>query len=146
MNRRLCWTRTAMVAALGIALSAPAAFAQGQSAAPPQQGAAPAGQADTGAAPTDAELQHFAKAVVQVQTIKNSLQPELASAKSPNDRTRIEQSAEKKMEAVVRGNDLSPKRYVEIATVVQTDPAIRSKVQKMMPAQPQPPQAQQPQS
>lgn len=147
MNRRLCWTRTALVAALGLALSAPVAFAQGQS-APPPQGAAPAGQADTGPAPSDAELQHFAKAVLQVQTIKNSLQPELANAKSANDRTQIEQSAEKKMEAAVRSNDLSPKRYVEIANVVQTDPAVRKKVQDMMPPQPQPqaPQAPQPQS
>jgi hypothetical protein len=40
---------------------------------------------------------------------------------------------------------LSPKRYVQIANLVQTDSSVRAKVQKFMPPQPaQPQQPQQP--
>ncbi|WIG57089.1 MAG: hypothetical protein OJF61_002877 [Rhodanobacteraceae bacterium] len=137
--------RTGIAAAvsLAIAMLAPAALAQTQPApqqAAPQDNAA-ASQADTGPAPTDTELKNFAGAVVDVQNIKDSLQPELASAKTPDDRTKLQQSAEKKMEAVVESHQLSPKRYVQIANLVQSDSGVRAKVQKFMPPQP----AQQPQ-
>ena len=141
--------RTGIAAAvsLAIAMLAPAALAQTQSTpqqAPPQ-GNAPASQTDTGPAPTDTELKNFAGAVVDVQNIKNSLQPELASAKTPDDRTKLKDSAEQKMEAVVESHQLSPKRYVQIANLVQTDSSVRAKVQKFMPPQPaQPQQPQQP--
>jgi hypothetical protein len=138
--------RTGIVAAvsLAIAMLAPAALAQTQPA--PQQ-AAPQGnaasQTDTGPAPSDTELKNFAGAVVDVQNIKNSLQPQLASAKTPDDRTKLKQSAEQKMEAAVESHQLSPKRYVQIANLVQTDSSVRAKVQQFMPPQ-QPQQPQQP--
>ncbi|HVU81274.1 MAG TPA: DUF4168 domain-containing protein [Rhodanobacteraceae bacterium] len=141
--------RTGIAAAvsLAIAMLAPAALAQTQPTpqqAPPQGNAA-ASQTDTGPAPTDTELKNFAGAVVDVQNIKNSLQPELASAKTPDDRTKLKDSAEQKMEAVVESHQLSPKRYVQIANLVQTDSSVRAKVQKFMPPQPaQPQQPQQP--
>jgi hypothetical protein len=141
--------RTGIAAAvsLAIAMLAPAALAQTQPTpqqAPPQGNAA-ASRTDTGPAPTDTELKNFAGAVVDVQNIKNSLQPELASAKTPDDRTKLKDSAEQKMEAVVESHQLSPKRYVQIANLVQTDSSVRAKVQKFMPPQPaQPQQPQQP--
>ena len=136
--------RTGIAAAvsLAIAMLAPAALAQTQPTpqqAPPQGNAA-ASQTDTGPAPTDTELKNFAGAVVDVQNIKNSLQPELASAKTPDDRTKLKDSAEQKMEAVVESHQLSPKRYVQIANLVQTDSSVRAKVQKFMPPQPAQPQ------
>ncbi|HWG67124.1 MAG TPA: DUF4168 domain-containing protein [Rhodanobacteraceae bacterium] len=141
--------RTGMAAAiaLGIAMLAPAALAQSQPAAPQQaqpQGNGAASQADTGPAPTDTELKNFAGAVVDVQNIKNSLQPQLAAAQSADARTQLQQSGEKKMEAAVESHQLSPKRYVQIANLVQTDSGVRAKVQKMMPPQPAQPQAPQP--
>jgi len=66
------------------------------------------------------------------------VQPQLAAAKTPDDRTKLQQAAEKKMEAAVESHQLSPHRYVQIATLVQTDSTVRAKVQKLLPPQPQP--------
>jgi len=140
MNGRLHPSRVAIAVALAVAMSAPAAFAQTQPANPQQTppANAAAAQADTGPAPSDAELKNFAQAIVEVQGIKDSVQPQLATAKTPDDRTKLQQAAEKKMEAAVESHQLSPHRYVQIATLVQTDSTVRAKVQKLLPPQPQP--------
>jgi len=140
MNGRLHPSRVAIAVALAVAMSAPAALAQTQPANPQQTppANAAAAQADTGPAPSDAELKNFAQAIVEVQGIKDSVQPQLASAKTPDDRTKLQQTAEKKMEAAVESHQLSPHRYVQIATLVQTDSTVRAKVQKLLPPQPQP--------
>ena len=147
MIGRINRTGVAAAVSLAVAMLAPAALAQTQPApqqAQPQDNAA-ASQADTGPAPNDTELKNFALAVVDVQNIKNSLQPEMASAQTADARTKLQAQGEKKMEAAVESHQLSPKRYVQIANLVQTDSSVRSKVQKFMPPQPQQqPQPQQP--
>lgn len=139
MNGRFHYSRAALAAALATAMAAPAAFAQMQPADPPQAppANAAASQSDTGPAPNDAELKNFAQAIVEVQGIKDSLQPELAAAKTPDDRTRLQAQAEKKMEAAVESHQLTPHRYVQIANLVQTDSTVRAKVQKLLPPAPQ---------
>lgn len=139
MNGRFHFSRVALAAALATAMSAPAAFAQTQPANPPPTppANAAAGQSDTGPAPNDTELKNFAQAIVEVQGIKDSLQPELAGAKTPDDRTKLQAAAEKKMEAAVESHQLTPHRYVQIANLVQTDSAVRAKVQKLLPPEPQ---------
>lgn len=138
MNGRFHQSSIAIAVALGVAMAAPAALAQpqpvGQQAAPPPT-SAPAGQPGTGPTPNDTELKHFAQAAVQVQSIKKTMQPKLAAATSADDRTKLKAAAEKKMETAVRDNDLSLHRYVQIAQLVQTNSAIRAKVQKLMPPQ-----------
>jgi hypothetical protein len=128
----------ATAVALGIAMLAPAAFAQNQLATqqqtPPPAGAA-ASQSDTGATPNDTELKHFADAVVEVQGIRQNLQPQLANAKTEDARTQLKADAEKKMESAVRSNQLSLDRYVQIAKLVQTDSQVRARVQQLMPPQ-----------
>lgn len=141
MNGRFNRTGVAIAAALGIAMLAPTALAQTQPATPPQapaQNAAPAAQPDTGPAPNDTELKNFANAVVDVQRIQQSVQPELAAAKTPDARTKLQQSAEKEMEAAVQSHQLTPQRYVQIANLAQTDDSVRAKIQKLLPAAPQP--------
>lgn len=126
----------ASAVALGIAMLAPAAFAQTQPA--PQQPTPPAGNAaapDTGSTPNDTELKHFAKAVVEVEGIRQGLQPKLAAAKTDDERTQLKQAAEMQMESAVRSNQLSLDRYVQIAKLVQTDSQIRARVQQLMPPQ-----------
>ena len=139
MIERLNRTCFAAAVSLGIAMLAPAALAQTQPANPPQapQGNA-AAQPAPGPAPNDAELKNFADAAVDVQNIRQSLQPQLAAARTADARTQLQQSAEKKMEAAVESHQLSPHRYVQIANLVQTDDTIRAKVEKLMPPQPQP--------
>lgn len=139
MNGRFHRANVALAVSLAIAMSAPVALAQTQPANPqPAPPANAAAQADTGPAPNDTELKNFAQAIVEVQGIKDSVQPQIAAAKNPDDRTKLQQAAEKKMEAAVESHQLSPHRYVQIATLVQTDSTIRAKVQKLLPPQPQP--------
>lgn len=138
-------TGLATAVSLAIAMLAPAALAQTQPApqqAPPQGNAA-ASQTDTGPAPNDTELKNFAGAAVDVESIRQSLQPQLAAARTADARTKLQQPGEKKMEAAVESHQLSPQRYVQIANLVQTDSGVRARVQKMMP--PQPPRQSQPQ-
>ncbi|HEX5952192.1 MAG TPA: DUF4168 domain-containing protein [Rhodanobacteraceae bacterium] len=138
MNGRFHRSSLALAVGLAIAISAPAALAQAQPANPPPSPPANAtAQADTGPAPNDTELKNFAQAIVEVQGIKDAVQPQLANAKTPDDRTKLQQAAEKKMEAAVESHQLSPHRYVQIATLVQTDSTVRAKVQKLLPPQPQ---------
>jgi hypothetical protein len=140
MTGRFNHTGVAIAVSLAIAMLAPVALAQTQPLPQqaPQDNAA-VSQTETGPAPNDTELKNFANAVVAVQGIKQSLQPQLASAQTADDRTKLEAQAEKKMEAVVKSHQLSPQRYVQLANLVQTDSSVRAKVQKMMPPQqPQP--------
>lgn len=131
-------SRTAAVATLGLALLTPFALAQTPPSTPPQQApaTAPANPADTGPAPTQAELANFAKAAVAVQGIRNAMQPKLASAQGTSAKTQIKQAAEKQMEAAVESNNLSLHRYIQIADVVQQNSTIRAEVQKLMPPAP----------
>lgn len=141
MNLRLHRVGAAVAVALGVGMLAPVALAQTQPAAQPQQAPSqnPATQSpSTGPAPTDAELQHFAQAAREVESIKQTAQPQIAQAKSADDRTKLQKSAEQKMEAAVRSNDLSVQRYEQIAMVAQTDSNVRNKLIKLM-QQPKPP-------
>ncbi len=140
MIGRIKRTGVAAAVSLAIAMLAPAALAQSQPApqqAPPQGNAA-ASQADTGPAPNDTELKNFADAALDVQGIKQSMQPQIASAPTTDARTKLQAQAEKKMEAAVESHQLSPKRYMQIATLAQTDSNVRVKVQSLMSPQPQP--------
>ncbi|TAN02707.1 MAG: DUF4168 domain-containing protein [Rhodanobacteraceae bacterium] len=141
MNPRLHRVGAAVAVALGVGMLAPMALAQTQPAAQPQQAPSQnqaAAHTNTGPAPTDAELQHFAQAAREVETIKQTAQPQIAQAKSAGDRTKLQKSAEQEMEAAVRSNDLSVQRYEQIAMVAQTDSKVRTKLIKLM-QQPKPP-------
>jgi hypothetical protein len=138
MIGRLNRAGVATAVSLALAMLAPAALAQTQPAAPQQAPTQGTNAPEAGPAPNDTELKHFADAVVQVQNIRQSLQPQLAAAKTDDARTQLKADAEKKMEAAVTSNQLSLKRYVQIANLVQTDSTVRARVQKLMPPQPQP--------
>lgn len=147
MNPRIRRIAAAASIALGAAALAPATFAQTQpptqaqqqptqAQAPAQNAQATPAPADAGPAPTDTELQQFAQAARDVETIKQTAQPEMAKAKTPDARTQIQQSAEKKMEAAVRSHSLSIQRYQQIAMVAQTDSNVRAKLMKLLQAPP----------
>lgn len=133
MFLRLHTTGATFAVTLGLAMLAPAALAQTAPANQQAPSGTPASRSDTGPAPNDTELKHFAHAAVAVQNIRQTMQPEIVAAKTADDRTKLKQTAEKKMEAAVRSNHLSIQRYVQIATVVQKDSTIRAKVESFMP-------------
>lgn len=138
MTLRLHRKSVTLAVALGIAALTPAAFAQTPPPAQPQASTqattAATNKPDTGSAPTSAELQHFADAARDVQSIKQSVQPQMAKARNADDRTKLKVAAEKKMEAAVREHHLSVHRYEQIAMAAQTDPSIRAKLMKLMQA------------
>ena len=95
MIGRIKRTGVAAAVSLAIAMLAPAALAQSQPApqqAPPQGNAA-ASQADTGPAPNDTELKNFADAALDVQGIKQSMQPQIAAAPTTHARTKLQAQA-----------------------------------------------------
>ncbi len=135
MTPRLHRKSTALAVALAMAALTPAAFAQAAQPAQqqaPTQAQAPANKPDTGPAPTTAELQQFADAARDVESIKQVAQPKIAKAKDADARTKLQMQAEKKMEAAVRSHHLTVKRYEQIAMAAQTDPSIRTKLMKLM--------------
>lgn len=121
----------------GASVLAPAVFAQApaQRQAPTQQQTspqtAPQNKPDLGPKPSDSELKHFVHAAMDVQSIAHQAQPKLQSAKDNADRVKIQQAAEKKMEAAVKTHHLSVHRYQQIAMAMQTDQSIRAKVNKL---------------
>lgn len=137
MTPRFHYSAAMLAVMLGGALATPSALAQTQPTTPPQTSTPGATvQSETGAPPSQAELKHFAAAAVQVENIKQTLQPKLATAKDDSARNGLKQAAEKQMEAAVRNNELSLHRYIEIANVVQTNSTIRNEVQQLMPPKP----------
>lgn len=126
--------KTTLAVAVAATLLAPAVLAA-QTPAPAQQAPATSSaptQANTGPAPTDAELQHFARAAEDVIVIRKATEPKLAAAKDQTARTQLQQGAEKQMEAAIEQQHLSVQRYEQIAMVVQTDSTLRAKVMKLM--------------
>lgn len=133
MIQRLHRLGAAAALTLGASVLAPLAFAQTP---PPAQEQAPTQQAPTraapGPAPTNEELVDFAHAATDVVNIRKSTEPKLQAAKSDDARTKLQQAAEKQMEAAVRNNHLSVLRYEQIAMVVQTNAEVRQKVLQIM--------------
>lgn len=135
MIQRLHRLGAAAALTLGATVLAPLAFAQTP---PPTQEQAPTQQAPTqaapnpGPAPTNEELVDFAHAATDVVNIRKSTEPKLQAAKSDDARTKLQQAAEKQMEAAVRNNHLSVQRYEQIAMVVQTNAEVRQKVLQIM--------------
>ena len=125
----------AAAVALGLGMLQPAAFAQ--TTPPPQQQVPNQGpktlqRPTAGPTPTNAELQHFAHAALDVQSIRQAAQPQISKAKSPDTRTQLQKAAEQKMEADVRSHHLSLHRYEQIAMVAETDSSVRAKLVKLM--------------
>lgn len=133
MIQRLHRLGAAAALTLGASVLAPLAFAQTP---PPAQEQAPTQQAPTqaapGPAPTNEELVDFAHAATDVVNIRKSTEPKLQAAKSDDARTKLQQAAEKQMEAAVRNHHLSVQRYEQIAMVVQTNAEVRQKVLQIM--------------
>ncbi|HEU0195781.1 MAG TPA: DUF4168 domain-containing protein [Nevskiaceae bacterium] len=116
----------AAAALLSIGVLAPTAFAQtpAQAPAPAQQ---PAAKPNLGPAPSEAELKNFVGAAVDVNKISKAAIPQIQGAKGNAERTKLQQTAETKMQAAVHEHHLTVQRYQQIAMAVQTSPQLRKK-------------------
>jgi hypothetical protein len=79
---------------------------------------------------SDAELQSFAVAVIEVQRINDIYVPKLESAKSPEEQAQVRQAASQEMVRAVETKGMSVDRYKEIMTNAQANPAVAARVQE----------------
>lgn len=113
---------------LAAAITASPALAGPPTAAPGNSASAVTAGSDAGPAPTDAELDDFARAIVATGNIKRDASPGIEGAPTPADRTSLEQAATRKIKAAIRNNHLSVHRYLQIVAFVQAHPAAQKKV------------------
>lgn len=126
-------------AAMALAILMPAQPALARTPAPPpvpqeatQPTHKPSARPDAGPAPSDAELDRFAQAVVDVGNVKRAARPKIENAPSEEDRTKEEQATVKAIKAAIRGDHLSVHRYLQIVAYVQAHPAAQRKVVALM--------------
>lgn len=127
----------AMAMALGLGLTVPTmaqASAAGQPATTASKVPAKSAKGMNVPAPSNAELQNFVGAAFAVQKIGQKVRPELKQAKNDKARLKLQKQAESKMKAAVRAHHLSVARYQQIYKSMQTDPAVKKQVEKLVQA------------
>ena len=105
-------------AVLALGMSAPA-LAQGSELPPASQ-------------ITDDDLQSFAAAATQVQSLMDEWQPLIESAETPEEAATVGQQAQAELVMAVENEGLTVETYNHIAQLAQVDPEIQSKVQEYM--------------
>ncbi len=93
-------------------------------------------------APTPAELDDFARAIIATGNIKRAARPGIEGATTAANRARLEQAATRRIKAAIRSDHLSVRRYLEIVAFVQAHPAAQAQVLgllKQLPLPPPPP-------
>ncbi|MCO5146176.1 MAG: DUF4168 domain-containing protein [Aquamicrobium sp.] len=115
------------LSALAIGLGASLGAASAQDAVP-----APAPQTETPAAAPqqdDAKLKSFAVAFIEVAKVTQSYQPQIESAGTAEDQSRLRQEAgEKMVEAVNEAEGITLDEYNTIIQAAQTDPDLAQKI------------------
>jgi GTP1/Obg family GTP-binding protein len=69
---------------------------------------------------SDAELQTFAEAAMEVQQINQEYQPQMQQAQTPEEQQSIRDEATEKMVEAIEEKGLSVEQYNEIASAAQT--------------------------
>lgn len=124
-------------AALALMLGGGNALAQdGDSATPSQSPAAqtPSPEQLSTAPVSDAEIEQFAAAAVEVQTLHNDAAPKLEQAKDAEELARLREETEREMLWAIEETGLTVQRYQEIFVAFQSDPEINAKVREQLPA------------
>jgi len=97
--------------------------------------AAAQSEVPTAATVTDAELQSFAAATVEIQMLVAEWRPQIESAATPERRAELNQQAEAEMVQVVTDHGLSVEDYTGYAELAQSDPEFMARVQAEMQSQ-----------
>lgn len=132
MPQKFLIRSSVMVAVLGLSspLFPPALYAQGAAQPPPTGQSTPQPQAQTTVSAQ--ELQSFAKAYVAVQEIRTSHEAELGTVQDPTQTQKIQQDANVAMVKAVGQQGLTPERYTEILTAVNSDAQLAQKAQELI--------------
>lgn len=110
--------------ALVAGLQAPGLAAQEQ--VPPQQQPMPQQQAPAPEVEiSDAEMEQFANAYLQVEEIQLELNEEIQSTQMPEEAQQIQQEANQKMEAAIVEEGMDVERFSLIVQAINRDPALQ---------------------
>lgn len=79
---------------------------------------------------TDADIEHFANAVLAVEDIRQTYEKALATTDDEGEKTSLQKEAQEKMVDAIENEGLTVERYQVVAQAVQSDPAMWEKVQQ----------------
>lgn len=112
---------------------APAAFAQNATAGAGVTAETPAGAAGASAF-SDTQINGFASAMNDVQSLNDEYAPRLASESDAAAKAELQTEMNSKMTAAVEGAGITAQEYNQIAAAAQTDAALRSRIGQAMQA------------
>lgn len=111
---------------LGVSLPLSAGAVWAQTQAPVQQ--SPGASSEV----SDQELQAFAKSYVEFHKMRTIYEPQVGVAKTPEEKTRIQQEAVAKFSSVLEREGLTMERYAALFKAVNGDDRLREKVIKLI--------------
>ena len=111
---------------LGVSLPLSAGAVWAQTQAPAQQ--SPGASSEV----SDQELQAFAKSYVEFHKMRTIYEPQVGVAKTPEEKTRIQQEAVAKFSSVLEREGLTMERYAALFKAVNGDDRLREKVIKLI--------------
>jgi hypothetical protein len=86
------------------------------------------------AAPTqtisDADIEHFANAVMAVETVRQTYEKALSTTDDQGEKTSLQKEAQEKMVNAIQDEGLTVQQYQMVAQAVQSDPEMWKKVQQ----------------
>lgn len=126
--------RISAIALAASLLPATYAFAQTEAPAPApeegmqmQQEPAPGGHDFS-----DEELQSFAMAAMEVQTITEQYLPQLQETDDPEQQQQLRAEANEQITQAIESHGVSPEQYNAVAQQVQQDPALAQEISQYM--------------
>ena len=111
---------------LGVSLPLSAGAVWAQTQAPAQQ--SPGASTEV----SDQELQAFAKSYVEFHKMRTIYEPQVSVAKTPEEKTRIQQEAVAKFGSVLEREGLTMERYAALYKTVNGNDRLREKVIKLI--------------
>lgn len=111
---------------LGVSLPLSAGAVGAQTQAPAQQ--SPGASSEV----SDQELQAFAKSYVEFLKMRTIYEPQVSVAKTPEEKTRIQQEAVAKFGSVLEREGLTMERYAALFKAVNGNDRLREKVIKLI--------------
>lgn len=129
------------VCALTLGMASSLAMAQGAPHEDPtqQQGAEQHYGAEQYGAPaehqqaevSDDQLKTYAEAEKKVQEIRDEFQQQMPNAETPEEAQALQQEAQEEMVSAVEDSGLSVEEYNQIASLVQTNPELRDRIDSL---------------
>ena len=127
--------RVLIPAAITLMFVGGSALAQGAETAPqqPPRAQTPSPEQLSTAPVSDAEIEQFAAAAVEVQALHNQAAPKLEKTDDAEEMARLREETEREMLWAIEETGLTVQRYQEIFVAFQSDPEVNAKVRQKLP-------------